>query len=145
VTNPVPAVLPRRRRPPWLPPLRYQVSDQPMWWYRQRVGQGEGAARLRVWRAGPGHLAVASWLGIGMPVADVFPDLWYDLAAILPGPLALAEQSGEAVRLADVQDHRVAWHRLYPEPEPCQHRDYLTSWWLVYGAVILVDGVTRIV
>jgi len=143
VTNPVPAVLPRRRRPPWLPPLRYQVSDQPMWWYRQRVGQG--AARLRVWRAGPGHLAVASWLGIGMPVADVFPDLWYDLAAILPGPLALAEQSGEAVRLADVQDHRVAWHRLYPEPEPCQHRDYLTSWWLVYGAVILVDGVTRIV
>lgn len=136
--------LPVRRRPPWLPPLRYQVSDQPMWWYRQRAGQGEGACRLRVWRAGPGHLAVVSWLGFGLPVTDCIPDLWYDLAAILPGPLALAEQDGENVRLADIQEHRVSWHRLYPALELCEHRDYLESWWLVYGAVILLEGRTRL-
>jgi hypothetical protein len=138
--------LPVRRRPPWLPPLRYQVSDMPMWWYRQSVGPGEGAARLRVWRAGSGHLAVASWLGFGLPVAEAVPDLWYSLLALLPGPLALAEHGGqddtEFVRLAAVCGSRVAWHRLFPVAENCQHHDHLSDWWMTYGQVILVQGRT---
>jgi hypothetical protein len=122
-----------------LPPLGGLIEDARQWWYPSR-GR-EGIARLRVWTAGSGFLAVVTELGIGVNITNAISDIWQILDEDYGGPLILAEHwpaaqagsTGEHLDLVQARDDPPAWCRLWPSP--CHAA--AEAWMAASGHIIL--------
>lgn len=129
-----------------LPPLGGLIDDVAQWWYPSRDCAGrEGIARLRVWTAGAGHLAVVTELGTGVSITNAISDIWKILAEDYAGPLILVEHwpasqagdTGEHLDLVQARDRRPDWQRLWPTApaNPCHAA--AEAWMAASGHVIL--------
>lgn len=144
--------LPQRTKPPWLPPLRELVLDDPLWTYRAGPEKGapEGLARLRVWQAGEaGHFAVVTESGAGLSVTNGAREIWRALAAQFGAPLGLAEwwpheQSLRHGMHADLvlppkPGGEPRWVRLWPVHRYNPHAVLFSDWWAAYGLQIMAE------
>ena len=126
-----------------LPPLGGLIEDARQWWYPSR-GR-EGIARLRVWTAGSGFLAVVTELGIGVNITNAISDIWQILDEDYGGPLILAEHwpaaqagsTGEHLDLVQARDDPPAWCRLWPTPPSSPCHAAAEAWMAASGHIIL--------
>lgn len=126
-----------------LPPLGGLIEDTQQWWYLSR-GR-EGIARLRVWTAGSGYLAVVTQLGTGVNITNAISDIWQILDEDYGGPLILIEHwpasqasdAGEHLDLVQARDDRPDWCRLWPTPSSSPWHAAAEAWMAASGHVIL--------
>jgi hypothetical protein len=126
-----------------LPPLGGLIEDTQQWWYPSH-GR-EGIARLRVWTAGSGYLAVVTELGIGVNITNAISDIWQILDEDYGGPLILIEHwpagqaggVGEHLDLVRARDDPPDWCRLWPAPPSDPWHAAAEAWMAASGHVIL--------
>jgi hypothetical protein len=141
----MPEALPRRAPMPWLPALGPLVHRDPLWEVADRDG-ARGVYLLRVWKAGPGHFAVVTELGMGRSVTNAAQAIRSLLVGRFGEPLGLAEhwpasQSPEAGEHVDLVlppgwQGRRGWAALWPLGRKAPHYEVCEAWWAVYGAEI---------
>jgi hypothetical protein len=123
------------------------------WRYDSACGDGYGLARLALWRAPVGHVAMVSDLGIGASVTNSAENVWAALVVDYPGPLVLLEhypggaQGGELdeehIDQADVVDGQPRWRRIWPIRRSHPLYDELHSWVEPLQALTSVPGGAR--
>lgn len=133
------STLPQRIRPPWLPPLRELLLDDPAWSYRSGLAELPGVARLRVWRAGEaGHFAVVTETGAGLSISTAAPSIWQALLGQYGVPFGLAahypaEDSRTELVLPLQQGPGIRWFPLWPVEPGSPHEQLRTAWWDRFG------------
>lgn len=146
------STLPQRTKPPWLPPLRELLLDDPEWVFRSgpEPGAPAGTARLRVWRAGErGHFAVVTQGGAGASVTTGAREIWRVLSEVYGAPLGLAEfwphdQDPAAGVHADLvlppkPGGEPRHLRLWPAAGYHPHTVMFDAWWASYGLQIMAE------
>jgi hypothetical protein len=134
----MPEALPRRAPMPWLPALGELARRDPLWEVRDGA---RGLYLLRVWKAGAGHFAVVTELGIGRSVTNAAHAIRAQLAAEFGEPLGLAEhwpesQAPEAGEHVDLVLPGDRWAPLWPVGRKAPHYEVCRAWWEAYGPEI---------
>ena len=138
------SALPRRTRPPLLPPLGLLIIDNPAWRFRGGNPPGEGVARLRVWAAQACYVAVVTESGEGLPALAALPAIWEAVAAsfapvqlLLHSPAALDPRGRDSADLVAVPAlSGEQWRTVPVHPAGPSTAEFCDAWWDRFGLQI---------